>query len=161
MTLMMHSSRIWHAGPGEIAGWELPLRRLVREEQARQAGALIRGVDLDAYLDRVVARGEFVLLTLDEHLGGFCAFYAFDPALDSAFITLFVVAPEGRGLGLAEAMLACVATQARQRGYRYLTLWVGEDNVPALRFYRRQGFRVLAHDDEKGQVFVRLTVGEA
>jgi ribosomal protein S18 acetylase RimI-like enzyme len=124
----------------EVAEYATSIRQLTRDEQVRQGGTLLRGVDLDAYLDRILARAEFAVLSREGKCVGFCAFYTYDSALDSAFITLFLMAPSVRRTGLARGMLEAVVSSSLQRGFRYLTLRVRDDNMPAIRFYLGQGF---------------------
>lgn len=150
---------VWHASRTELARRGRLLRDLVREEQARQQGALIQGINLEAYLDRILARDEFVLLEVEGRLCGFCAFYIQDLTLDSAFITLLLLAPEVRGCGLCRQVLAGVAEVARHRGFDYLTLWGRHDRVDTLRLYQRMGFRALACSD-CGEVFMRMAIIE-
>jgi GNAT superfamily N-acetyltransferase len=49
---------------------------------------------------------------------------------------------EGRGVGTA--LIGRVAMEARKAGCRRLWLVTTNDNVPALRFYQRRGFRLAA-----------------
>ncbi|MEV7604913.1 N-acetyltransferase [Paenarthrobacter sp. NPDC089322] len=58
-----------------------------------------------------------------------------------AMLISVYVAPEHRGLGLADELLreACVAART-DLGARILELGVHEDNTRALAFYKRQGF---------------------
>jgi ribosomal protein S18 acetylase RimI-like enzyme len=50
------------------------------------------------------------------------------------------VEPAARGTGVADAIVAAVATWAVERGYRVLGLGVTTDNARAIAFYRRLGF---------------------
>jgi ribosomal protein S18 acetylase RimI-like enzyme len=49
------------------------------------------------------------------------------------------VAPEARGQGVGAALFAAVEQWARARGCRWLKIETQNINVPACRFYRRQG----------------------
>jgi ribosomal protein S18 acetylase RimI-like enzyme len=51
------------------------------------------------------------------------------------------VVPEGRGRGIARALVATVVAWARAAGYRRLLLDVADENLPAVRLYERCGFR--------------------
>jgi ribosomal protein S18 acetylase RimI-like enzyme len=55
------------------------------------------------------------------------------------------VAPEARGSGLGQRLLAEVMAQ-QDFGARYMTLMVGPANTAAQRFYHRLGFRSRGYD---------------
>jgi len=50
------------------------------------------------------------------------------------------VAPEARGAGVGDALVAAVVAWARQAGHRRLRLEVADANEPAIRLYSRAGF---------------------
>lgn len=50
------------------------------------------------------------------------------------------VAPDGRGLGVGDALIAEVLEVARRRGYTRAALEVGDHNVYAQELYARHGF---------------------
>lgn len=54
------------------------------------------------------------------------------------------VTPEHRGTGVADALLAALAREARVAGATVLRLETGVHQHAALRFYRRRGFRDIA-----------------
>lgn len=49
---------------------------------------------------------------------------------------------EGRGIG--SALIAAVQSEARQQGCRRVWLITTNDNLPALRFYQKRGFIIVA-----------------
>jgi ribosomal-protein-alanine acetyltransferase len=51
------------------------------------------------------------------------------------------VAPEARGTGIGEALLAAAERLARRRGARAMRLEVRTDNAQAQRLYERRGYR--------------------
>ena len=59
---------------------------------------------------------------------------------DVAKLRLFLVEPEARGTGLAQAMLDTCMGFARDAGYRRMTLWTHESHRAAGRLYARNGF---------------------
>jgi ribosomal protein S18 acetylase RimI-like enzyme len=95
----------------------------------------------------VVARGRlhdaaalpgFVALLAGESAG--LATYLIEGA-ECELVTLDSL-EEGRGVG--SALLAAVRGYAREHGCRRLVLVTTNDNVPALRFYQRQGLTLVA-----------------
>jgi ribosomal protein S18 acetylase RimI-like enzyme len=61
------------------------------------------------------------------------------------YIQDLYVAPEGRGTGLAHALVAATLTH-QTWGARYITLGVSPDNSQALRFYRKTGFTLRGYE---------------
>ncbi|ABD10050.1 acetyltransferase [Frankia casuarinae] len=71
------------------------------------------------------------------------------------------VAPEARGTGAADTLLATAIDWARQAGAEAVKLWVVPGNRPARRLYARHGFLVLGGpkpvtDDPTVKVFVPM-----
>ncbi len=58
----------------------------------------------------------------------------------AAELTAFWVAPEARGQGVAEAMVALLVEWAAAQGFAVLEAGVVEDNHRAIAFYKRFGF---------------------
>lgn len=116
------------------------IKALILDEQARQAGRFVEGVNLDAYLQRLDERAELLSEFDGERCRGFVAFYCNDAVSQRAFITLVVVAPEDRSTGLGRAMVTRVLDLCRQRGFATCRLEVRGDNVAALAMYQALGF---------------------
>ncbi|HSP57960.1 MAG TPA: GNAT family N-acetyltransferase [Halomonas sp.] len=161
MTANQSARKKWEArllSPHEVADYVVDIRQLTRDEQERQAGELIGGIDLDGYLDKILAKADFAVLNAEGKCCGFCAFYTYEPALDAAFITLFLLAPEVRRNGMARGVLEVVAKSALQHGFRYLTLRVRQNNFLAIRFYLGQGFRIVRRHDRNIEMTLEMTV---
>lgn len=67
------------------------------------------------------------------------------------------VVPEGRGRGLAEAMLVHAIELARSLGFAWLKLQVGEHNHAARKTYERLGFAVYGREED----YLRLPDGRS
>lgn len=67
------------------------------------------------------------------------------------------VRPTARGRGIGTALIAALAEQARAEGRPALSLSVEPDNLPALRIYRKAGFREVGTIGEA--VTLRLDLG--
>ena len=153
-------SRRWQArvlSSNEIVDYVASIKQLTLDEQKRQAGDLIEGIDLESYLDKILSRADFAVLNVEGMCCGFCAYYTYKPELRSAFITLFLVKPEVRRVGMARGILEVVASSALQGGFRYLKLRVRQDNVPAIRFYLSQGFLVTGRHASDIEMTLSLT----
>lgn len=65
---------------------------------------------------------------------------------DRAYIYGFRIRPAYRGQGLGSKMLKLVEIDLQQRGFRFVTLNVGQDNILARKLYERMGYRVVDSD---------------
>lgn len=59
-----------------------------------------------------------------------------------AFLHKFYIRLELRGTDLAEQLMKAVENESLSRGARFLQLNVNRNNTPAIRFYKKQGFRI-------------------
>jgi ribosomal protein S18 acetylase RimI-like enzyme len=72
-------------------------------------------------------------------------------ASDEYFLSNIVVKAQARGKGLGSRMLGMVEEQARQAGYKKVSLRVAIDNLDAKRFYQRHYYKTKAIDLESNQ----------
>jgi len=129
---------------------------LIREEQARQGGRFIEGVDLETYLAKLSARAEILSDLAEQRCRGFVAFYANDLVTRQAHITLVLVDPRDRGTGVGRALTGCVLDLARRRGFTLCRLEVARDNQAAHAMYRALGFRVIEERARKKLMEIAL-----
>lgn len=61
-------------------------------------------------------------------------------SVDSWYINALAVFPGNRGKGIGASLLAAAEDKARAQGYREVTIQVFEQNVGAVRLYRRSGY---------------------
>ena len=90
--------------------------------------------------------GPSIRLLLIEGAGMLLGFTAYGPSRDADADPAAVwelynlhLMPEQRGGGLGQLLFAGVAEDGRRAGRARLSLWVGERNWPARRFYERRG----------------------
>lgn len=67
---------------------------------------------------------------------------AYSPEPGGAEVVLLAADPPGRGAG--SALLAALEVLGRTRGWQRLRLLATNDNTPALRFYQRRGWDLIA-----------------
>lgn len=123
------------------------IKQLIREEQARQSGRFVEGIDLDTYLSRLDARAEIHADFEGARCRGFVAFYCNNTATRKAYITLVLVAPQDRATGLGRTLVTAVLDTCRSRGFTSCGLEVRSDNTAALAMYQSLGFTALAARD--------------
>lgn len=116
------------------------IRDLIIEEQQRQAGRFIEGVDLDAYVQKLGDRAELVSEMNGGRCRGFVAFYCNNLNTRRAFISSVLVAPQDRSTGLGRALVTRVLDICRERGFTVCALEVRADNAAALAMYGSLGF---------------------
>ncbi len=61
-----------------------------------------------------------------------------------AKLRLFLVLPEGRGVGLGQQLLDTCLSFARGVGYEGITLWTHQSHVAACALYKKNGFEMVA-----------------
>lgn len=125
------------------------IKTLIREEQARQSGRFVEGVELEAYLARLDARAEIHAESEGERCRGFVAFYCNNTATRKAYITLVLVAPQDRAAGLGRTLVTAVLDDCRSRGFTSCGLEVRSDNTAALAMYQSLGFATVDERDGK------------
>lgn len=94
------------------------ITKLIVEEQTRQAGKLVTGVELEQYIDKLLTQAELVSHCEGQYCLGFIAFYCNRPSTGCAYISLFIVAPACRERGIAGVLLSHVDVTARTRGFK-------------------------------------------
>lgn len=116
---------------------------LIRDEQSRQANHFIEGVDLESYLAKLGEKAEILSDSAEDRCRGFVAFYCNDRATRCAYITLVLVDPRDRGLGIGRTLVAGVLDLARGRGFATCRLEVATRSEAARAMYSALGFRVI------------------
>jgi ribosomal protein S18 acetylase RimI-like enzyme len=131
------------------------IRRLILEEQARQENHFIEGIDVGSYLAKLEERAEILSDCVAGRCRGVVAFYCNDNATKQAFITLLVVDPRDRELGVGRALVGGVLALARGRGFTSCRLWVAQRNDVAQAMYLSLGFRVIESSAGRNLLEVR------
>ena len=91
----------------------------------------------------------------DAPCGLACAYLSARP--QAAGLTSFWVAPEQRGLGVADALVTFLANWASSQGLATLEADVVEDNHRAIAFYKRMGFQATGHSEPfRGDILKRI-----
>jgi ribosomal protein S18 acetylase RimI-like enzyme len=132
------------------------IRALIEDEQRRQGGRLVEGVELDQYLTKLGERAELLSDAVAGCCRGFVAFYCNDESTKQAYITMVLVAPEYRRMGIASALVSCVLELARRRGFTACQLEVAESNADASSLYTALGFVPVERRGPRQLLEVRL-----
>lgn len=114
------------------------LIELIMDEQMRQDGEFIpAGTD---FLEKLSLRAEVLIHEERALCKGFVFFYCNDPDKVFSFITLVMVNPKCRGLGIGGALIKYVMFLTSQRGFKFCRLEVKKHNSSAMSLYNSLGF---------------------
>ncbi len=127
------------------------IKSLILEEQARQGGRFVQYVDMDTYLAKLGAKAEIVSDSISGRCRGFVAYYCNDIQTKIAYITLVLVDPQDRGLGLGQALTIFVLNIARYRGFKACRLEVNKANQIAYKMYLTQDFYLV---EDRGEMYL-------
>lgn len=116
---------------------------LIVEEQDRQSGQLLTGVDFKTYLAKLTELAEITGTFIQDRCRGFVAFYCNDVESKNAFITLLLVDPRDRGLGVGRGLMLCALMLMKSRGFETCKLEVKKSNQAALCLYQSLNFRMV------------------
>ena len=105
----------------------------------------------------------------DGELAGYFHLMEDVPDAGDAWLSILAVRPRFRGSGVGTAVVAGLKRELASRGFRFVLGRVYLANVPALRFWMRQGFtEVVPHrgeyvgcELEKACIVLRTSLGES
>ena len=92
---------------------------------------------------------EFLVMTENDDVIAFSAFYCNDTVSGKAFLSMIAVSSGGEGKGHGTVMLNEVLNVCAERGMKVLMLEVGKANVRAVDFYKRNGFSFAEKQTER------------
>lgn len=112
------------------------------------------GIDMDALLQAKVL---FAVARTDAGEAIGCGALVIEP--DYGELKRMYVRPAQRGQGIAQRLLACLETTARERGCQSFALETGFRQPEAIRFYERAGYVRCApfggYTDDPNSIFMR------
>lgn len=79
--------------------------------------------------------------------------------VDRAYLYSFRIKPHFRNLGIGSKLLYCVENYLIKRNFRWATLNVARDNPLGIKFYKRNGYKIIAA--EKGDWTYQDDLGRA
>ena len=88
---------------------------------------------------------------------GFAAYYRNDAATKTAYISVVVIDPEYRGMGLGTEIIKNVIDDCDKNGYERIRLEVDKNNQKAIRLYQKFGFKKVEEKSENN-CYYELTV---
>ncbi len=115
---------------------EIPLLRRYRISRDRLFETLLQGIQSPDRLLSAAWVGE----PGKEHFAGFALFASRGTFLMGGYLKLLVTAPGFEGLGIGRSLLAAMEDLVKKES-REMFLLVSDFNIPAQRFYERNGYR--------------------
>lgn len=117
------------------------IKKLIIDEQSRHDNFVSGNVD--DYITKLVNNADFVAAFHGEICQGFVAYYCNNVASRVAYITLVLVVPDYRGVGLGQSLVSFVLIHAKKKGFVKCRLEVDSNNETALALYKKLGFRII------------------
>ena len=123
-----------------------------RETSALTFGAAFSDEQIEREINR--ERGNSTGAFLNGELVGICDLEKRTKKSDGTgygWVHFFYLTPTLRGQSLGVQLIECAVRFCRENGLPELRLRVGEPNVPAYRFYERNGFERAPESDKPGE----------
>lgn len=119
--------------------------RLVKEfEKLLMPSLSQRGVDIDAYTEKILQYGNLYSLSNDKNESmGLSAAYMNDHTEKTAYLTMLAVKNNYRGCGVGKRLLFVAEEEARKCGMECCRLEVRKNNMNAIGFYKAHGYIII------------------
>lgn len=128
---------------------------LIRDEQRRQPN-LLGAVAVDEYLAKLRDRAEVVCCFGDGRCRGLVAFYCNDQRTRQGYITMVIVDPRDRGLGLGRSLVGSALDMMKRRGLTSCRLEVAHANRVAASLYTAMGFQLAEAREQRDLLEIAL-----
>ncbi|WP_091937083.1 GNAT family N-acetyltransferase [Propionivibrio dicarboxylicus] len=128
---------------------------LIESENSRHCGGFVRK-DLGEYLTKISTHAEVLSLYNSDSLLGFVFFYCNDPNKILCYLSLICVADSARKTGVGQSLLDYSKQICKSKGFQRYRLEVLKVNNAAIRFYSKNGFRVVDSSEDSFFMEVEL-----
>ena len=95
------------------------------------------------------------IVSLENNIAGFSAYYCNDSVSKQAFLTQIAVADACRGMNIGNILLNTCIETSKQKGMEKLICEVDNINVGAILFYKKRGFTFLKKASEDSQLLIK------
>ncbi|MDY2630620.1 MAG: GNAT family N-acetyltransferase [Clostridium sp.] len=115
-----------------------------------------------SYFKRALTEGweeDAIIYKNDYAIGLICIGKCRDRDLDNSFGEIWGIylLPEFWNLGIGSILINWGINELKSRGYSKVTLWVLENNLNAIKFYKKHGF---IHDGTVKEIYIGKTLNE-
>ncbi|KKG09285.1 N-acetyltransferase [Methanosarcina sp. 2.H.A.1B.4] len=104
-------------------------------------------VDINKYSDKLVHNADCFFIQNHRKNIGFLAIYTNDYSRKIAFISSVSIVPEYQGIGISQKLIDFSIEHARKKGMKYIKLEVNENNIKAIKLYKKNRFSVKSNDN--------------
>lgn len=136
----------------------LEIKRLLLNEILCDRDFIPRNVTIEDYIAKLHKFACITEVCKSDNVVGFCAFYANDKVNKIGFISMVVVDPAYRGKGVADVVIESALKLMKLEGMHSCKLEVRQENIPALKLYRRLGFNVVPDENKSKDRIYMLKV---
>lgn len=91
--------------------------------------------------EKIAGHATVLTAVVDGENAGMTGYYCNDTQSKKAYITVVVIKPDFRGMGIGTAMIKRVISDCADRGFKTVRLEVNRDNQRAIHMYTKLGFR--------------------
>lgn len=105
--------------------------------------SLNQKVDIKKYSNKLVYNADCFFVQNEGKDIGFLAIYTNNYPEKVAFISSISIVPEYQGMGISQKLIDFSIEHARKREMKYIKLEVNENNIKAIKFYKRNKFNIV------------------
>ena len=99
-------------------------------------------LNLDEYVDKIIAKSTIVPVYENGVLNAFISFYCNDLKDHVGYLSMIVVKRDYRNKGVAQLLIEYAISFLQHSGFKYFRLEVNKQNVKALNLYKKSGFTI-------------------
>ena len=111
--------------------------------------------NLRDYAKKLAKNAVVNIISLEDKIAGFSAYYCNDMLTKQAFLTQIAVADSCKGMRIGNILLDFCIETSREKGMEKLICEVDNDNDVALRFYKKNGFVYLKKAGDWSQFLLK------
>lgn len=114
--------------------------------------------NFDEYVSKLTECAEnYAVYSTNGNLVGYIGFYANDVITKTAYISQLVVNPQAQRSGIGKKLVEICFSVASNRGMKAVRLEVKNDNVNAIKFYKKIGFSQESINDKSQYMVCNIT----
>lgn len=111
--------------------------------------------DLEVYAKKLYNNAQMFAVIKGLQYIGFTAFYSNDIENNIAYLTQLAVKPEIQNKGIGKTLLSVSMEFSRRRGMKVIKLEVIKDNIKAISFYKKNGFKFCQQVSENSRYMIK------
>lgn len=105
--------------------------------------------DLGIYVDKILEFASLILFHEQNQLVGLLAYYSNNTTEGTGYITMLIVDKAFRNRNIAGRLLKLSIEDLRQKDFKTICLEVAKNNLKAISFYSKRGFKMIEDRDNR------------